>query len=206
MEPRSPAPLAPGRLYRFAWGLYLVLALGGALWIGLRHGVIPLSLFIDRHGWWIDLGVGLAAGLLLLGAWWGAERTFPLARELEARLGEALGPITPSEAVALALLSGFAEELFFRGAVQGSLGWAAATILFGLLHSGPGKAFRLWTLFAVGAGALLGGVMVWRGNLLGPVAGHFLVNAVNLRRLARDSVRLPRGEDPGEKESSGNGK
>ncbi len=36
--------------------------------------------------------------------------------------------------------------------------------------------------------------MLWRGNLLGPVAGHFLVNAVNLRRLARDSVRLPRGE------------
>jgi membrane protease YdiL (CAAX protease family) len=172
----------------------MVLALGGALWIGLRLGVIPLSLFVDRDGWWIDLGVGIAAGLLLLGAWWGAERTFPLARDLEARLGEALGPVTPSEAVALALLSGFAEELFFRGAVQGALGWTAATILFGLLHSGPGKAFRLWTLFAVVAGALLGGIMMWRGNLLGPVAGHVLVNAVNLRRLARDSVRLPRDE------------
>jgi membrane protease YdiL (CAAX protease family) len=201
LEPPSPAPLAPGRLYRFAWGLYMALALGGALWIGLRRGVIPLSLFVDRGGWWIDLGLGIAAGLLLLGAWWGAERTFPLARELEARLGEALGPITPSEAMALALLSGFAEELFFRGAVQGSLGWGAATILFGLLHSGPGKAFRLWTLFAVVAGALLGGLMAWRGNLLGPVAGHFLVNAVNLRRLARDSVRLPAGEAQGEKES-----
>lgn len=205
MEPSSTNPLGPGRLYRFAWGLYLVLALGGALWIGLRLGVIPLSLFVDRRGWWIDLGAGLAAGLLLLGAWWGAERTFPLARELEARLGEALGPITPSEAVALALLSGFAEELFFRGAVQGALGWGAATVLFGLLHSGPGKAFRLWTLFAVIAGALLGGLMAWRGNLLGPVVGHFLVNAVNLRRLARDSGRLPRAEAGGEKESSNDG-
>jgi len=182
----------------------MVLALGGAIWIGLRLGVIPLSLLIG-HGWWIDLGVGLAAGLLLLGAWWGAERTFPLARELEARLGEALGPITPSEALALAVLSGFAEELFFRGAVQGALGWGAATILFGLLHSGPGKAFRLWTLFAVLAGALFGGIMAWRGNLLGPVVGHFLVNAVNLRRLARDSARLPRAEAGGEKESSNDG-
>jgi membrane protease YdiL (CAAX protease family) len=197
LEPRSPAPLAPGRLYRFAWGLYLVLALGGALWIGLRHGVIPLSLFVDRHGWWIDLGVGLAAGLLLLGAWWGAERTFPLAKELEARLAEALGSITTSEAVALAALSGFAEELFFRGAVQGALGWMAGTALFGVLHSGPGKAFRLWTLFAFVAGALFGAIAVWRGNLLGPVVGHFLVNAVNLRRLAgrvEDSARLPAGE------------
>ena len=87
--------------------------------------------------------------------------------------------------------------------MQGTVGWAAATVLFGLLHSGPGKAFRLWTLFAVVAGALLGGLMAWRGNLLGPIAGHFLVNAVNLRRLASlgDSARLPAGETQSEKES-----
>jgi membrane protease YdiL (CAAX protease family) len=206
LEPSSPAApaLPPGRLYRFAWGLYLALALGGALWIGLRRGVIPLSLFVDPARWWLDLGLGAGAGALLLGAWWGAERTFPLAKELEARLGEALGVITPSEAVALALLSGFAEELFFRGALQGTVGWAAATVLFGLLHSGPGKAFRLWTLFAVAAGALLGGLMVWRGNLLGPIVGHVLVNGINLWRLASrmgDSGRLPAGESQSEKES-----
>jgi len=176
------------------------LALAGVLWIGWRRGVIPLSLFFDRERWWLDLSLGLAAGALLLGAWWGAERAFPLAKELEARLADALGSITASEAIALALLSGFAEELFFRGALQGTLGWAGATILFGVLHSGPGKAFRLWTLFALAAGALLGGIMAWRGNLLGPVVGHVLVNAVNLRRLARDSARLLRGEAPDEKE------
>ncbi|HEY0513175.1 MAG TPA: CPBP family intramembrane glutamic endopeptidase [Thermoanaerobaculia bacterium] len=203
MEPSPPTPLPPGRLYRFAWGLYLVLALAGLLWIGLRRGVIPLSLFVDLHGWWLDLAAGLGVGLLLLGAWWGAERTFPLARELEARLAEALGPLTGSEAIALALLSGFAEELFFRGALQGALGWAAATVSFALLHSGPGKAFRLWTLFALVAGALMGGLMAWRGNLLGPVVSHVLVNGVNLWRLASgrgDSARLPRGEAPNEKE------
>jgi CAAX protease family protein len=193
LEPQPPLSPAPGRLYRFAWGLYLFLALAGVLWLGTQHGMIPLSLFIDLRRWWLDLALGAGAGLLLLAAWWGAERIFPLARELEAKLAGVLGPLTLSEAVGLALLSGFAEELFFRGALQGTLGWAAATFLFAVLHSGPGRAFRLWTLFALLAGALFGGVMAWRGNLLGPVVGHFLVNAVNLRRLASrfgDSARL----------------
>jgi uncharacterized protein len=203
LEPQSTLRLEPGRLYRFAWGFYLVIALAGALWIGLRLGVIPLSLFLDRREWWLDLGLGVGAGAGLLAFWWGAERVFPLARELGERLGALLGPVSTAEAIALALLSGFAEELFFRGAVQGAWGWIAATILFALLHSGPGPAFRFWTLFAVIAGALFGGMMVWRGNLLGPMVGHFLVNAVNLSRLAsrsRDSVRLPGEGEQSERE------
>lgn len=192
-----------GRLYRFAWGLYLFLALAGAIWIGFQKGVIPLSLFLDTRRWWLDLGLGLGAGLLLLGLWAAAERIFPLARDLEAKLAQALGPLSGSEAFALALLSGFAEELFFRGAVQGTLGLVGATILFGLLHSGPGKELRLWTLFALLAGGVLGLLMAWRGNLLGPVAGHFLVNAVNLRRLAdraKESAEPTPDEPRGERE------
>jgi membrane protease YdiL (CAAX protease family) len=202
LEPQ-PQSLPPGRLYRFAWGFYLFLALAGVLWIGYQRVVIPLSLFVDIHRWWLDLGLGLGAGFLLLAVWWGAERQFALARELEARLAGVLGPLTLSEAIGLALLSGFAEELFFRGALQTTLGWAAATLLFGLLHSGPGKAFRLWSLFALLAGGIFGGVMAWRGNLLGPMVGHFLVNAVNLQRLASrkgHSARLPEGEAQKEKE------
>jgi membrane protease YdiL (CAAX protease family) len=194
LEPLSSTTPKPGRLYRYAWGLYMALALAGSLWIGLRQGIIPLSLFVNPESWWVDLGLGLAAGALLLAAWWGAEKVFPLARELGEKLAAILGPVSTMDAVALALLSGFAEELFFRGAVQTAWGWLAATVLFALLHSGPGPAFRFWTLFALAAGALLGGLMVWRGNLLGPIVGHVLVNAVNLRRLASrsgDSARLP---------------
>jgi len=195
---------APGRLYRLAWGLYLVLAVGGIVWIGLRRGVIPLSLFFDVHSWWLDLLLGAGAALLLLGTWMGAERAVPLARDLDRQIMAALGPLQPGEAVALAVLSGFAEELFFRGAVQGAFGWLPATLAFAVLHSGPGKAFRLWTLFAAIAGLVFAGLTVWRGNLLAPIVGHFLVNAVNLGRLARgrgDSGRLAQGQPESEKES-----
>lgn len=185
MEPTSSSPpLAPGRLYRLAWAFYLAIALAGGFWIGLRIGVLPLSLFFDLHGWWIDLGLGAAAGGLLLALWRLALARLPGARELEGHLAHLLAGLTRSEALGLAAISGFAEELFFRGAVQGAFGWLAASLLFACLHSGPGRSFRLWTLFAGVAGLAFGGLMAWRGNLLAPAVAHVLVNAVNLRRLS----------------------
>jgi membrane protease YdiL (CAAX protease family) len=185
-EPPDPAQAPPaGRLYRLAWLFYLCLAIAGSLWIGLRRGPIPLRLFLDPARWFLDAAVGAAAGLALLGFWEALRRLLPAQRRLEERLGELLGGLTAPQALALAALSGFAEELFFRGAVQGAVGWLAASLLFALLHSGPGPEFRLWTLFAACAGLLFGALMLWRGNLLAPALAHFLVNAVNLRRLRR---------------------
>jgi len=191
------SPASPERVVRAAWAFYLVLGLGGLLWIGSREGVIPLELFVDPGGWWIDLGLGVGAGAALLAAWWLLARSFAAGRELERKIAEVLGPLGVDQAIALAFLSGVAEELFFRGAVQGSWGWAWATVLFAVLHTGPGLSFRLWTLFAVVAGSLIGGLMLWRGNLLAPVVAHFLVNAVNLSRLAAETRRRQAAEAAG---------
>ena len=188
MTEPSPDSLPGDQLYRIAWVFYLFLAIGGALWVGARSGTIPLDLFVDPSGWWIDLGLGLAAGGLLLGLWQVGLRLLPSATALEGKLSEMLGGIETPEVIALALLSGFAEEIFFRGAVQGAWGWPIATLLFAMLHVGPGPAFRSWTLFAAVAGLIFAGLMEWRGNLLAPVLAHILVNAVNLGRLARRTV------------------
>ncbi len=160
-----------------------MLAVAGVVWIGSREGTIGLEQFINPETWWVDATIGVGAAVVLLGVWEGGRRLFPAARLLEKRLGELLGRIQPAEVVALALLSGFAEEVFFRGAVQGSWGWLAATVLFAVLHTGPGKEFRVWTLFAAIAGGALGGLMLWRGNLLAPVLAHALLNGVNLARI-----------------------
>jgi CAAX protease family protein len=204
MEPLSQTPMGPGRLYRTAWIFYLVLGLAGVGWIGWRRGPIPLSLFVDVHAWWLDLAGGLAVGGALLAVWAGAARLSPLARRLESEIGSVLGPLTVSEAVALAVFSGVAEELFFRGALQGAFsdpwaGWLWATVLFGLLHTGPGPAFRLWGVFAALAGALFGALMLWRGNLLGPITAHFLVNAINLKRVSATAAPSDRATVDGER-------
>jgi membrane protease YdiL (CAAX protease family) len=172
-------------IYRLAWIFYMVLALLGALWLGLRQGRIGLDLFVDLDSWWLDAVIGLAAGGLLIAVWLLARQVLPGARDLEAELAELLGPLKTSEVVGLALLSGFAEELFFRGAVQGAWGWVPATLLFAVLHAGPGSSYRIWTGFAAVAGVVLAGLMIWRGNLLAPVITHVVVNGVNLDRLTR---------------------
>ncbi len=185
------APSAGAQLYRLAWIFYLALALAGSLWIGLRQGVIPLGLFVDPRRWWLDAALGAGSGMALLGLWYALIALLPVARRLDDRLGELLGGLAAPQAVGLALLSGFAEELFFRGAVQGAVGMPLACVLFALLHGGPGRELRLWTLFAAGAGLVFGGLMLWRGNLLPPFAAHFVVNAVNLERLRRAARRGP---------------
>ena len=189
--------MPPGQLYRFAWLFYLVLAVGAVVWIGWREGAIPLAIFIDGRRWWLDLAFGVAAGALLLGGWELARQKVVQARDLERQIGRLLGPLQPSEAVALALLSGFAEELFFRGAMQTAWGWLPATLVFTLLHAGPGSSYRIWTAFALVAGLLFAGLMAWRGNITSTVVAHALVNAVNLQRLSRLEAVPGEGESPG---------
>ena len=183
----SEETLPPGHLYRLAWVLYLAMALAGAFWLGWREGGLGLHLLLDPQSWGWDLAAGAAGGVALLGLWHGARIFLPQARRLEGELARVLSSIDRHEALALALISGFSEEVFFRGAVQGAFashGWLWAALLFALLHTGPGPAFRLWTLFAFVAGLVFGGLTVWTGNLLAAVVAHVLVNGVNLRRLA----------------------
>src|SRR5262249_4637305 len=68
---------------------------------------------------------------------------------------------------------------------------AAATLLFGVLHGGRGREMVLWTVSALLCGALLGALMLWRGNLCAPVVCHVLINAVQLRRLLADAPAAP---------------
>ena len=175
--------LPPGRFYRLAWVVYLVLALAGVVWLGLRLRSIQLDIFLRWDTLAADLGIGLAAGGVLIGAWALMRRAMPGARLLEDELRRMLGSIDFGEVAALALLSGFAEELFFRGAMQGALGWPVATIAFTALHTGPRRIYRAWTAFAGLAGLIFAGLVVWRGVLLPAIVGHVLVNAVNLRHL-----------------------
>jgi hypothetical protein len=191
-------------IYRLGWAFYLALSVAGLVWVGVRERGIGVGLFLDPASWPLDLGLGLGSALALAALWELAHRLVPAAQRLSRELAVTIGPIPTSEALALALLSGVGEELFFRGALQGSIGLWWASAIFALLHTGPGRAFRVWTLLAAAAGLALGGLVLWRGDLLAAIVAHAAFNALGLVRLSRLAAELSQGtrgrdgEDAGE--------
>jgi hypothetical protein len=153
------------------------------VWIGLRQGRIGSALFIDPGRWSIDLALGAGCGVALIGLWEATGRRLAAGRRFEAMLRDLLGSLDRSQAIGLALLSGFAGELFFRGAVQGAWGPAWAAVLFTVLHTGRERGLWVWTVFAAVAGLAFGGLVLWTGNLLAAITAHIAVNAINLSRL-----------------------
>jgi membrane protease YdiL (CAAX protease family) len=141
--------------------------------------------------------LGIALALVLLTRV-GARAWRPFARMTDG-LAEMIGPIPTKEAVLLALVSGCAEELLFRGALFAHLGLLGTTLLFGLVHVLPRPSLWVYPLFATLAGLLLGILRDGTGSLWPPILAHVVVNAVNLawlgRRVRTDGGTPPGGED-----------
>jgi membrane protease YdiL (CAAX protease family) len=177
--PAAPAPVRG--LLAFAVPFYAVVALFA----------LGFALFSDGLGGLLGeaaptpagLGVGLAVGLLVVAASRVGSRAWkPMVRAMEA-LADLLGPIRVRDALLLALLSGTAEELLFRGALWPHLGLVGTTLLFGLVHVLPRRPLWIYPLFATAAGLLLGLLRDGTQSLWPPVVAHVTVNALNLAWL-----------------------
>jgi len=178
------------RLATLFYGAALAIAVGLAR--AVDHPLFYRDAAAQQAGvdWIADLGLGLlAAALVIAGSALLTERT-ERGRALAAELASLLGPLGLRHCLALAALSGVAEEALFRGALQPLVGLVPASLIFGLVHFVPRRELAPWCLFAFAAGLLLGGLFEWSGNLVAPVVAHAGINAVNLRLLAaRSSAR-----------------
>ena len=131
-----------------------------------------------------DLLLGVGVALMVVGLSRVASAAWPAARRAEAALADAIGPLSLVGCVLLALASGSAEELLFRGVLQPALGLAATSLLFGVAHVPMRRELAAWPLFAAAVGLLLGWMAEWTGALVAPLVAHVLVNAINLRFIA----------------------
>lgn len=170
-------------IHRLA-AFYLVVA-GGALVaifaIDTPAQIIPP--FDEPARWGLNLSLGVVTGLLVVLASRLATARLAWAAVLAEEFRLLLGPLNRREAFLAALLSGTAEELFFRGVLQPALGFWITAAIFGVLHIGPNRRFIPWTFMALAAGIIFGGLFVWTGNLLAPILAHIAINYLNLRYL-----------------------
>ena len=165
----------------FAAFFYGFLVLAATVWLFALKGRIG-ALFTTANPL-LDVGLGLGAGLVLAGACWALPSIWPTARELEKEFGWILGEQRKWEVVVLALVSGFAEEYFFRGAMIAAAGPIVTTLLFGALHWPVNWSFRMWPFLALGAGLVFAMEVRVTGGIVAPIITHALVNGVNLWRI-----------------------
>lgn len=169
------APLTVGALL-WAWGSERRLAWAlEAPWMG--------GSYVFRLLTSIGLGLGLAVAVVAITPTF-VERT-RWGRDLHHELADLIRALSPSEIMALALSSGIAEELFFRGAMQPVLGLLLSSAIFGLVHVGPRKVFLAWIAWAFVMGLLFGMIFELTGILWGPVLAHVWINQRNMTYIRR---------------------
>jgi membrane protease YdiL (CAAX protease family) len=89
-----------------------------------------------------------------------------------------------TDAVAVAVFSGLAEEALVRALLQPLIGLLPAALLFAALHFMPDRRLGLWPLLALTLGVMLGGLFEF-GGYPAAAAAHITINAISLSRLRR---------------------
>ncbi|MFP4180097.1 MAG: CPBP family intramembrane glutamic endopeptidase [Spirochaetaceae bacterium] len=174
----------------FAVLFYLLFGGAALLWGNIADSLNVLYFNADRPNLAAELLILTAAlfGNILFDLY--APRILPSARRMFRAMGEALGEIGYCRAAVLAASSALGEEMFFRGAVQPSLGLVAASILFALSHFPIRKELLLWPFYALLMGVVLGTLRNLGGDIWSAVLLHFLVNFFGLVYIGKRVLYL----------------
>lgn len=126
---------------------------------------------------------GVAFGGLVVLCTRVAVSRFGWARTLHSALRPFASNMSTGTILLMAALSAFGEEMLFRGLLTPILGVLPQALLFGLAHQIRGPSRWVWVAWATAVGLALGCMFQLTGSLLGPLAAHALVNALNLAYL-----------------------
>jgi uncharacterized protein len=105
-----------------------------------------------------------------------------LAKMSEELLAPLLAKLSIFDLIFLSLVSGFCEEVFFRGIVQSQCGLIPASLAFGIFHD-PSFKQRSYVLLATLAGLGLGYLYQQTGNLWSCITAHAIHNMLAMIAL-----------------------
>ena len=147
----------------------------------------PVASLQPADGWIRALVFGAGTGLAIAAALWVIRRLPPL-MQLEDWQRRLVSGWTPTDAAAVALLSGVAEEALMRAVLQPVVGLVPAAALFAVLHVVPDRRLWLWPVLAFMMGVVFG----WLFSAFGfpaAAAAHVTMNGLSLARLRRRAER-----------------
>jgi membrane protease YdiL (CAAX protease family) len=151
------------------------------------------SLFLqnDRIEILLDLCIGMGLALLLVLFSLFANHSFSWARQLELEFQKVLTPLPFPNILLLGLTSGVAEETFFRGSLQNSVGLILSSLLFGAAHLVPKRELLPWSLYAVLVGFIFACLVEIRHCLLPVILAHSVMNIIMIGLLNRRTRIVP---------------
>jgi len=167
----------------FAVLFYGFLGAAGAIWIHFACPR-PLSELLRVEDRLLTYGLGIGCGLAVAGISALIVRWYKPALVLEQEFGYLLGNQGVGEIFLLAAMSGLAEEILFRGALQQWVGPYLAAIVFAMAHPPFNRRLAMWPLFALAVGLLLAFEMEVTKGIVAPVLTHVVINLVNLLRIS----------------------
>lgn len=103
--------------------------------------------------------------------------------------------ITIPGALVIAVISGFVEEIFFRGILQQQFGIIIASIVFGIFHISNIKMLS-YSIYTVFVGFYMGLLFLVSGNLLVPILVHIINNFIALPYMKYHYKKYVREEHP----------
>jgi membrane protease YdiL (CAAX protease family) len=163
---------------------YGFIGAAGIIWI-MQMGQPSLADLFTVHDRPLTYGLGIGAGLLIAGASTLIVKWFGPARTLEQEFGWLLSNQNVYEIAILAVLSGVAEEIVFRGAIREMIGPYITVIIFAAAHPPFNSRLIFWPFFALVVGIVFEMEFVWTGkSLVAPILTHITVNFINLLRIS----------------------
>jgi membrane protease YdiL (CAAX protease family) len=163
-------------------GVIGVIALVG---LSLRAQGVLLGL-APRGSLATGIFTGLVAGTLCAAVLW-VLRRLPALVDLERWQRQMVRNWSLTDAVAVAVFSGLAEEALIRALLQPVIGLLPAALLFAALHIVPDRRLWLWPVLACALGVGLGMVFEF-GGYPAAAAAHMVINAIALIRLQRPAA------------------
>ena len=161
--------------------LFTILAI---LWLARRRGVRIHELVIGKNAWWRETVLGVVGASVLwaiaIGLW--VVGLIPISDRLSVLILETSLPVRLAFFAMAVVLAPIAEELLYRGALQGSIRarfniYSACLVqaaLFALMHQ---KSLAVMLTIFVG-GLAYGMIVFWRKSLFASMVTHATFNAV----------------------------